>query len=116
MKEFPEFMRNPANAIDPGMQSEGVQGYVFDGADGSQMAFWTTSFSGKSTQHIHPYDEYLVVVQGQCTVIIDGESNILDSGDELHIPAGIPHSTRFQAGTRTIHAFGGQRARRLGYQ
>lgn len=39
MKSFPEFMRNPANVIDTGTQSPGVVGYVFDGVDGSQMAF-----------------------------------------------------------------------------
>lgn len=113
MREFPEFMRNPRNAIDPAMQSDGVEGFVFDGADGSQMALWTTTKSGKSTEHTHPFDEYLVVLQGQCTLIINGERIVLNPGDEYHIPPAIPHSTEFEAGTRSIHAFGGPRASRL---
>lgn len=112
LKQFPRFMRNPRNAIDPAMQSDGVEGYVFDGADGSQMAFWTTSVSGKSAEHTHPYDEYLVILQGRCTVIIDGEKTTLNPGDEYHIPADVPHSTTFESDTRSIHAFGGQRAKR----
>jgi hypothetical protein len=38
MNDFPEFMKNPANRIASGSQATpGVEGYVFDGADGSQM-------------------------------------------------------------------------------
>ena len=109
---FPEFMRNPANAIDPAMQSVGVEGYVFDGVDGSQMAFWTTAISGTSSGHVHPFDEYFVVLQGKCIVIIGDERTVLNPGDEFYIPEGVLHSTEFEAGTRTIHAFGGKRARR----
>jgi len=112
MKEFPSFMRNPCNAIDPAMQSGGVEGYVYDGVDGSQMAFWTTSKSGKSSEHTHDFDEYFVVLEGECILYIKDERMILRHGDECHIPRGIPHSTEFTAGTRSIHAFGGQRAKR----
>ncbi len=42
MNEFPSFMKNPVNIIDPSSQyTPGIEGYVFDGVDGSQMAFWT---------------------------------------------------------------------------
>ena len=38
---FPIF-RNPVNRIDSGSHyTKEIEGYVFDGADGSQMAFWT---------------------------------------------------------------------------
>jgi len=71
MNDFPEFMRNTANKIDSRTQyTKGIEGYVFDGADGSQMAFWTTKEGGKSAEHTHEYDEYMVVVQGQYTVTI----------------------------------------------
>jgi len=42
MDEFPEFMKHPTNRIEKSNQATpGVEGYVFEGADGSQMAFWT---------------------------------------------------------------------------
>jgi hypothetical protein len=42
VEEFPAFMRNPANRIRRSSQyTKDIEGYVFDGADGSQMAFWT---------------------------------------------------------------------------
>jgi hypothetical protein len=42
MDAFPEFMKHPANRIIRSNQATpGVEGYVFDGVNGSQMAFWT---------------------------------------------------------------------------
>jgi hypothetical protein len=38
MNEFPAFMKNPANRIAKANQATpGVEGYVFDGEDGSQI-------------------------------------------------------------------------------
>lgn len=54
MKDFPEFMRHPANKIAAETQfTSGITGYVFDGADGSQMAFRTNPGGGKSAEHAH---------------------------------------------------------------
>ena len=113
MGKFPEFMKNPANKIATETQyTLGIEGYVFDGADGSQMAFWTNPDGGISAEHTHPYDEYFVVVEGRYTVIL-GEKRIpIGIGEEFFIPKGTPHSGEYLPGTRTIRAFGGKRARR----
>ena len=112
MKEFPEFMKNPQNAISAVSQSKGVEGYVYDGADGSQMAFWQCNENGKSNEHVHDFDEYFVVLQGRYTLNFSGEEITVSEGQEYFIPKGLPHAGQFTAGTRTIHAFGGRRARR----
>jgi quercetin dioxygenase-like cupin family protein len=112
MNEFPEFMRNDANAIDSGSQSRGVEGYVFDGIDNSQMAFWTCHRDGESQEHVHEYDEYMIVVQGQYDVIFRDSTTEVKAGQEIFIPKDVPHAGRFSKGTRTIHAFGGKRASR----
>ncbi len=110
MNEFPEFMKRPANRIGKASQyTEAIEGYVFTGADGSQMAFWTCYQDRISQEHTHDYDEYLVVVHGEYTVIINGKEEALGVGQECHIPKGTPHSGRSVAGTRTIHCFGGKR-------
>jgi len=113
MKEFPDFMRNPINKIDSKSQyTPGIEGYVFDGADGSQMAFWTYQQASTSQKHSHEYDEYTLVVQGQYTIIVDNERVCLKPGDEYLVPKGIVHSGEAIAGTRAIYAFGGKRAER----
>jgi quercetin dioxygenase-like cupin family protein len=114
MNEFPESMRHPANQIAKSAQATpGVEGYVFDGADGSQMAFWTCRENAASAPHAHEYDEYMIVVQGCYTLAIDGQRIPLIAGEEYFIPRGVMHGGEVVAGTRTIHCFGGHRADRV---
>jgi mannose-6-phosphate isomerase-like protein (cupin superfamily) len=114
LNDFPEFMKQPANKIVPKEQyTKGIEGYVFDGADGSQMAFWTIPEAGISAEHTHEYDEYMVVVQGQYTVVIAELEFPLTAGKEFLIKKGTPHSGKSSPGTRTIHAFGGKRVERV---
>ena len=113
MNAFPEFMKHPVNRIVRSNQATpGVEGYVFDGANGSQMAFWTCGETATSAEHVHDYDEYMVVVQGCYTLVIHGKRIAVQAGEEYFIPRGVPHGGEVAAGTRTIHAFGGHRADR----
>jgi quercetin dioxygenase-like cupin family protein len=114
MAEFPDFMKHPANRIaKSGQATPGVEGFVFDGADGSQMAFWTCSQSAPSAAHKHDFDEYMLVVEGCYTLIIHGERIAVRAGEECVIPKGVLHGGEVVAGTRTIHFFGGHRADRV---
>jgi len=116
MNAFPEFMKNPANRIPASSQATpGVEGFIFDGIDGSQMAFWTCGQDAQSREHAHDYDEYMVVVEGCYTVIVDGRRIPLTAGKEYVFPRGVVHGGEVIAGTRTIHAFGGHRADREGF-
>jgi mannose-6-phosphate isomerase-like protein (cupin superfamily) len=113
MNDFPAFMKSPKNKISSRSQySKGIQGYVYDGADGSQMAFWTHTLDGISQEHAHDYDEYFVVVQGKYNLIIRGEKIPMEPGQEYFISKGLAHAGEYSAGTRTIHAFGGKRVKR----
>jgi quercetin dioxygenase-like cupin family protein len=113
MDGFPDFMQRPANRIATSSQATpGVEGYVFDGADGSQMAFWTCPQTAVSAPHVHDFDEYFVVVQGCYTLIIDGKRISVRAGEEYLIPRGLWHGGEAVAGTRMINAFGGKRAER----
>ena len=114
MDDFPLFMKSPVNRIATSSHATpGVEGYVFDGADGSQMAFWTCRESASSAPHVHDYDEYMVVVQGCYTLIIGEERIPVAAGGEYFIPKGTWHGGEPMAGTRSIHAFGGRRAVRI---
>ena len=106
-------MKHPANRIARESQATpGVEGYVFDGADGSQMTFWTCRQAASASAHTHEYDEYMLVVHGSYTLILDGRHIHLRAGDEYVIPKGTPHCGEVEAGTRTIHLFGGRRVER----
>jgi quercetin dioxygenase-like cupin family protein len=113
MNDFPAFMKHPANRIATAAQATpGVEGYVFDGADGSQMVLWCCPVTAASAPHVHDFDEYMAVLEGCYTLIIGGERIPIKAGEEYVIPRGVPHEGEVLAGTRTIHAFGGHRANR----
>lgn len=112
MNDFPEFMKASDNSIASKAQSVGVAGWVYDGVDSKQMAYWICETDGISKEHAHDFDEYFTVVQGKWTVIIGGERIDICKGDEYFIPKNVPHAGEFVAGTRTIHCFGGKRAER----
>ena len=113
MDGFPQFMKSPVNRIPTSSQSTpGVEGYVFDGADGSQMAFWTCRETAISKPHVHDFDEYMIVVSGRYVLILDGKRVVLEAGAEYFIPKGTVQAGEVLAGTRTIHAFGGHRTDR----
>ncbi len=112
MKDFPDFMTTPENAIAGRSQTKGIEGWVYDGRGGKQMAYWRCGFTGKSDEHTHDFDEYFVVVQGEYTVIIEGKRYPVKPGEEYFVPKGTPHAGEFVSGTRTIHCFGGKRAER----
>jgi len=113
MAEFPPFIRRPQNRIASASQyTDDIEGYVFDGADGSQVALWTCTADRVSTEHAHDFDEYVLVIEGRCTAILEGRRVELNAGQELHIPKGTRQSMAVVAGTRTMHVFGGKRAKR----
>ncbi len=113
MSDFPDFMKNPINRIALESQfTDDIEGYVFDGADGSQVAFWRCDQDRVSKEHAHDFDEYMFVIEGRCVVVVGGKRTVLNAGQELVVPRGTLQSMETSAGTRTMHVFGGRRARR----
>ncbi len=107
---FPDFMFRSQNKIPKSQQNTpDIEGYYYTACDGSQMAFWTYKADRISKEHQHDYDEWMLCVEGEYLVTIDGTEHMLHSGDELFIPKGSLQGGSIKAGTRTIHAFGGMR-------
>jgi quercetin dioxygenase-like cupin family protein len=114
MAQYPEFMRNASNAVHPEDQTEGAEGYIFDGIEGSQMIIWTAEKAISTQRHTHDYDEWFLIINGTFNGEVGGRSIELLPGEEIHIPAGTPHRGRYSSGFRSIHAFSKKRARRSG--
>lgn len=110
MDDFPEFMKSADNSISPFLQSKGAEGWIYEGHDGKQMAYWICHKDVDSHEHRHDFEEYFLVVEGKFVMKMDGEEHTLGKGDEFFIPAGMIHSGWAKKGTRTIHCFGGKRA------
>ena len=52
------------------------------------MAFWIYKTDRVSKEHMHDYDEWMLCVEGEYIVTIDGVEHLLHAGDELFIPKG----------------------------
>ena len=112
MNSFPDFVKRDINKKTEQQQNTpDIEGYYYTASDGSQMAFWTYKADRVSKEHVHDYDEYMICVEGEYIVTINGEENVIHVGDELFISKGAIQGGRYKAGTRTIHAFGGKRVR-----
>jgi len=110
MKNFPDFIKNRQNSIDPSQQNtDDAEGYYFEGKDGSQITFWECRSGRTSQRHTHNFDEYMICVSGEYTVYLNDKEIVLKPGDELLIPKGTEQWGKCKDGTRTIHAFGGKR-------
>ena len=82
MTDFPAFMKSAQNRVGTAQQNtKDIEGYYYEGADGSQMAFWTCHADRMSARHVHDFDEYIVVVAGQYTLMTDEEETVLLPGD-----------------------------------
>jgi len=110
MDDFPLFMKTPENSMSPFLHAKGAEGWVYDGRDGKQMAYWVCHDDVVGDVHKHDFDEYFIVVAGEFRMVIDDNEKIYKTGDECYIPAGTEHSGFAIKGTRTIHCFGGKRA------
>ena len=65
MQDFPEFMKSKSNHIRSKEQNtKDIDGYFYEGAKGSQMAFRTCYSDRISKKHAHKFDEYMVCVSG----------------------------------------------------
>jgi hypothetical protein len=106
MNAFPDFMKSAANRIMRSNQATpGVEGYVFDGIDGSQMAIWTCSRDGVSAEHVHDFDEYMLVAQGATSSLSTGnESRSMQARSTSFHEAGYTELKWLRERERSVHS------------
>ena len=107
--KFPDVIRKPELEVES--EWEGLRGFMFEGPDGSQVIFWECGAEIKVEPHKHNFDEYCLVIEGVCKETIEGETKILNKGDECVIPAGKLHGATMGPNYRAIDFFGGPRGK-----
>lgn len=114
MKGFPAFLKRKINRVDvAGDPANVMEGYVFDGSDGSQIVLWECPAGGVSPPHQHDFDEWAIVIEGHYEGVHGGQPVTLGPGDECFIPAGMLHEGRYSLGYRALDGFGGCRVKRV---
>ncbi|MDI1435768.1 SRPBCC domain-containing protein [Polyangium sorediatum] len=106
---FPAFLTSAANHVAAdSLHIPGVEAYVFDGADGTQILLCHAKTDADTDEQWRDADEYLAVLEGSYVLRINGMDMELRAGREFVVPRGARVSGRFSAGTRTMHAFRGR--------
>lgn len=44
------------------------------------------------TEYVQPQDEWVVLLQGEATLVVAGVPRSLTAGDTVFLPAGVPHT------------------------
>ncbi len=114
--DFPLFLKNVRNRITTfaGQPVTDAEGYAFDGADGVQVALWLAHQATTLPEEVHTTDEYVIVLDGEMSLHMNGQDIRLKRGQEFQIPQGVRVRASLAAGTRIMHSFAGQRAIRGG--
>jgi quercetin dioxygenase-like cupin family protein len=98
--DYPEMITDLPRADIP---FEGVQGWLLQGPE-QQLVFMDIAPIGGVPEHSHRA-QFGVVLDGEMTLTIGGESKRLSKGDTYFIPDGVPHSAVFHSQVKVIDMF-----------
>jgi quercetin dioxygenase-like cupin family protein len=68
-----------------------VSRVIFRNAGGTLTAFAFAEGEGLD-EHTNPNDAIVHVLDGRCTVIVDGVTHVVGEGEMLHLAASVPHT------------------------
>jgi quercetin dioxygenase-like cupin family protein len=98
--EYPEMIYSLPQADIP---FKGVKGWILQGA-AQQLVFMEIEPIGEVTEHTHSA-QFGMVLDGEMSLTIGGETKTCRKGDTYFIPEGIPHSAVFHSKVYVIDLF-----------
>lgn len=82
---------------------KGVKGWILQGQE-QQLVFMEIDPIGEVTEHTHSA-QFGMVLEGEMSLTIGGETKRYRKGDTYIIPAGIPHSAEFHSKAYVVDLF-----------
>ena len=98
--EFPDFIRklpNPDGDV-------ALDAYLSSGDRGLVMFYEATDREIVVPEHVHG-EQWGIVLSGTVRISIGGVMNVCHRGDTYFVPAGVPHTTWVEPGTRGLDIF-----------
>lgn len=100
MDEFPKMIKDLPVADIP---FDGVRGWILQG-ENQQALFLDIDPIGEVSEHSHSA-QMGVVIEGEMSLTIGGETRRYKKGDTYYIPEGVPHSAVFHSVFKAIDIF-----------
>lgn len=98
--EYPEMITDLPEADIP---FKGVRGWLMQG-ENQQIVFMDIAPIGGIPEHSHGA-QFGVVLDGELTLTIDGETRLYQKGDSYFIPANAPHSATISDRVKVMDMF-----------
>jgi quercetin dioxygenase-like cupin family protein len=67
--------------------------------------YWQIEAGAKLPEHSHPHEQIVNVLEGKYELLVGGEPHVLNQGDVLVIPGGVPHSGTAHMECRILDVF-----------
>lgn len=67
--------------------------------------YWEIEADRPLPEHSHPHEQIVNMLEGTYELLIGGESYVLNAGDVLVIPGGVPHAGRSHSACRILDVF-----------
>lgn len=98
--DFPKMIKDLPEADIP---FKGVRGRILQGED-QQVVFMDIDPIGEVSEHVHSA-QFGIVLEGEMSLTIGGETKRYKKGDTYFIPEGVPHSAVFHSLFKVIDIF-----------
>ena len=99
MPEQIDIWAREAREIQPGYRGRFVH------SDHTTHAYWEIDPDAPLPEHAHPHEQIVNMLEGTYELTVGGEAHVLNAGDVLVIPGGVPHSGRSHTACRIIDVF-----------
>ena len=67
--------------------------------------YWEIEADRPLPEHAHPHEQIVNMIEGTYELVIGGESYVLNAGDVLVIPGGVPHGGRLHTACKILDVF-----------
>lgn len=68
-------------------------------------AYWEIEPARPLPAHAHPHEQIVNVLEGTFALTVDGVEHVLNAGDVLVIPGGVPHSGVARTACKVLDVF-----------